>query len=479
MARFPRMLRAPGALIVAAAIAGSGIASSGCGDNIQPQGLTSDELLARLRALPGVTADLAPTEQTDFQYYVLHFEQPVDHDDPSQGTFLQEVSLLHRSSLATVPMIVQTSGYTDYYLDRPVELTKLLGANQVSIEHRYYGASRPVPTDWTKLTIEQMAADEHAIIVALRTIYGGAFVTTGGSKGGLTAVAHRRFYPDDVDGTVAYVAPLTLGAPDARYGAFATMADPGGCRQAVRDVATQMILRRDAMQARAALQTSHTYTRVAIGPAVEAAIVSLEWTFWQYFGVAQCANVPAVTASDDELFAFLDKVSPVWDDDDEQIGYFEAYYYESEAQLGYPEVDVAYLQPYQKYGEDAYANMLPAPEPAYSREWATDIETFVTVRGDRLLFIYGEWDPWTLGKFVLGVAKDSDALTQPQGTHGARLESLAPEDRDEAFAMLEAWTGVVPVTSQARRSGGHDNDSTDPPPPHLPPPLLYALRAQK
>src|SRR5262249_43663105 len=113
-----RMRRALGRLIIAAALAGSGITGSGWGDQFTPHGITSDQLLAHLRALPGVTADVGPTEQTDFQYYVLHFRQPVDHNDPSQRTFLQEVSLLHRSDLATVPMIVQTSGYADYYLDR-------------------------------------------------------------------------------------------------------------------------------------------------------------------------------------------------------------------------------------------------------------------------------------------------------------------------------------------------------------------------
>jgi len=475
------MPRALGGLIIAAAIAGSGIAGSGCGDNIQLHGLTPDELLARLRALPGVTADVAPTTQTDFQYYVLHFRQPVDHSDPGQGTFLQEVSLLHRSDLVTVPMIVQTSGYADYYLDRPVELTKLLGANQVSIEHRYFGGSRPVPTDWSKLTVEQMAADEHVIITALRTIYGGAFLSTGGSKGGMTAVFHRRFYPGDVDGTVAYVAPISFGAPDDRYPDFVDTIGPTDCRQAVRNVAAELIQRRDAMLARAQLQTSHTYTRISIGPALEAAIIDLEWTFWQYFGVAQCPNVPAVTASDDELFAFLDKISPVWDSDDEQIGYFEPYYYQAEAQLGYPNPDVSYLLPYQAYSDADYANELPGPEPVFDQDTMRDISDFLEKYGDRLLFIYGQWDPWTGGKFPLGDATNSDLLTQPEGTHGAQIESLVPADRDEAFAMLEAWTGVTPISSQARRASAQrsESDANDPPPPHMPPALVRALRTQK
>jgi len=467
------MKRALGLLgpIVAATLAGSG-----CGDNVTPQGLAPDELLQRLRALPGVTADEAPTQQADFHYYVLHITQPVDHDDPSQGTFQQEVSLLHRSDLAPVPMIVHTSGYSDYYLDRPVELTKLLAANQVSIEHRYYGASRPVPTDWSKLTIAQMAADEHAIITALRTIYGGAFLSTGGSKGGMTAVFHRRFYPDDVDGTVAYVAPLSFGAPDLRYPSFVDMIGTPACRQAVRDVATEMLVnRRAAMQAHAEQQASHTYTRVRIGPAVEASIASLEWTFWQYFGVDQCESIPPVTASDDALFAFLDKISPVSDCDDEQLRFFEAYFYQAYTQLGFPDGGAEYLATSLAYKEEDYLNELPTPEPDYDSIPMRDIDDFIEHHGERLLFIYGEWDPWTAGKFPLGDASDSETLIQPQGTHGARIESLTASDRASALAKLEAWTGVAPAVSRVRRAGG----DLELPPRRLPAGLVHAPRARK
>ncbi|HEX5062314.1 MAG TPA: S28 family serine protease, partial [Kofleriaceae bacterium] len=193
------------------------LALAACSDDTPK---TPDEILFALRQLPGVhDATEMPTQSAGYHYYVIHFEQKVDHNDPNSATFLQEVSLLHHDELH-YPMVVHTSGYWDYYLDRVVELTALLGANQISIEHRYFGESRPTPTDWTKLTIDQMAADQHEIVTALKKIYEGKFLTTGGSKGGMTATYHRRFYPDDVDGTVPYVAPISFAAPDARYAGF-------------------------------------------------------------------------------------------------------------------------------------------------------------------------------------------------------------------------------------------------------------------
>lgn len=422
----------------------------GCGDNIEP---SVDEVLARLRALPHVhDAAKYTTTTAGVDYIVLHFAQPVDHSDPTSATFLQQVSLLHRTIAA--PLIVHTSGYWDYYRDRQVELTQLLGGNQISIEHRYFGTSRPEPTDWTKLTIEQMAADQHIIVDELRSVYTGAALSTGGSKGGMTAVFHRRFFPDDVDGTVAYVAPISFGAPDGRYAHYLDAVGPPECRQAVRDAAIEMLHnRRVALEARAYLQaenTGYTYTRIALGPAVEAAIVELEWSFWQYFGVVNCTEVPAVNASDDAMFVFLNAVSPPSDNSDAQVGLFEAYYYQSQNQLGYPD-GADYLMPFLKYGDVDYAAALPVAQPAYDQGAAMrDIDDFVRQHGERFVFVYGEWDPWTGGAFELGNATDSLRVVQRQGTHNASLTQLASADVDAALAKLAAWTHVTPNRSPQR-----------------------------
>jgi hypothetical protein len=441
-------------LMCAAAVAGSaGVAGGGCGDDFEAPALTPEQVFVLLRRLPGVTVQEMPTDLPGYRHYVLQFTQPVDHDNPALGTFEQAVSLLHRDERAKVPLIIQTSGYADFNRGKPVELTRLLAANQVSIEHRYFGDSRPQPADWTKLTIKQMAADEHAVIEAMRSIYAGSFLTTGGSKGGMTAVFHRRFYPDDVDGTVAYVAPISFGAPDVRYAPFLDTIGPAACREAVRNAAVRMLSDdRDAMCSNAELQTGHDYTRVALRPAVEAAIVGLEWTFWQYSGVKRCPDVPGSEATVEELFAFLDDVSPPSDYDDKKVAEFEAYYYQSYAELGYPDAGTNYLTPFLWFGEEDYAGELPVPEePEYDDGVAMrDISEWVEDHGSRLLFIYGQWDPWTKGKFPLGNAalRDSHMLIVPEGTHMARIQYLELADRELALSRIEEWTGATPMISR-------------------------------
>jgi hypothetical protein len=438
---------------------------------------TPDEILAALRKLPGVhDAEEKPTHSLGYHYYVIHFEQKVDHNDPSSPTFLQEVSLLHHDEL-NYPMVVHTSGYWDYYHDSVVELTALLGANQISIEHRYFGESRPDPADWSKLTIDQMAADQHAIVTALKKIYEGKFLTTGGSKGGMTAIYYRRFYPDDVDGTVPYVAPISFGAPDSRYDPFLDTLGPDACRQQIRDVATDMLKNRRAgllalAQAQATMQNL-AYNRVKIEPALESAIFNLEWAFWQYRGVDVCGSVPAVTTDDNVMWKFLDDVSPVSDNADTKIAQFDAYYYQAYNQLGYPAGGAMYLDPYLQYTDADYLGALPTAQPPYDDGAAMiDVDRFVQEQGDRLLFVYGQWDPWTGGQFTLGNAKDSLLLVQAEGTHSSRISRLADADREAAFAKLEDWTGIKPVLPTGRSSHEYV-------PPRVPPAFSRALRARK
>lgn len=463
------MLRPALALLALAAAAGL----AACGDNEPTE---PDGLLGKLRALDGVTVESFPTDAEGYTFYVLRFTQPVDHTEPGGPTFEQRVSLLHRD--ITAPMVALTSGYWDYYGDSVYELTSLLAANQISIEHRFFGESRPDPADWTKLTIRQMADDQHRIIAALRTVYPGAFLTTGPSKGGMTATYHRRFYPDDVDGTVPYVAPISFAAPDLRYTGFLDAIGPAACRSALRAAATEMLQnRRAALLQRAqeqAAQGGHSYTRIPIGPALESAVAGLEWAFWQYFGVTSCTRVPAPTASDQELWQFLDLIAPVTDNDDESIGRFEAYYYQAYAQLGYPDAGAAYLEPYMMYTDADYDRALPTAIPAYDGGTAMhDIDDFVKGRGARLLFVYGEWDPWTGGSYDLGGAADSLRLVQGQGTHGSRLARLAPADRDAAFAKLAAWTGVSPTLP--RRRAALERVVRE---PHVPPAMIRGLGAR-
>ena len=148
-----------------------------------------------------------PTRFTGYRLFLLTYDQPADHDQPGGTRFPQRMALLHRDEAA--PMVLYSTGYFINPTSGRTELTRLINANQLLVEHRYFEPSRPQPTDWKLLTIEQAARNHHRIVSALKPLYGAKWLSSGGSKGGMTSIFHRRFFPDDVDGTVAYVSPST------------------------------------------------------------------------------------------------------------------------------------------------------------------------------------------------------------------------------------------------------------------------------
>ncbi|WP_315969283.1 S28 family serine protease [Psychroserpens burtonensis] len=151
--------------------------------------------------------------------YEIWFEQPVDYNDVSKGTFRQRVFLGFESQ--TLPVIVELRGY-GIGSERAGELAAHYKANQLSIEHRFFNNSRPERIDWNTLTIENAAKDQTTIIDAIRNaIYPNAkFITTGISKGCQTTMAHRRFFPNNVDASVCYVGPLNYQREDPRVYEF-------------------------------------------------------------------------------------------------------------------------------------------------------------------------------------------------------------------------------------------------------------------
>ena len=90
----------------------------------------------------------------------------------------------------------------------------------IFVEYRYFLESTPEPKDWQYLTAENSADDLHAITTAFKNIYPGKWIATGISKGGQTTLLYRTFYPDDVDISVPYVAPLCYGVEDGRHEPF-------------------------------------------------------------------------------------------------------------------------------------------------------------------------------------------------------------------------------------------------------------------
>ena len=162
--------------------------------------------------------------------YELFFTQPLDHKDPESPEFTQRVVVNHAGY--DRPVVVQIEGYSLFSKNRS-ELGRLLNANEIIIEHRFFAESKPDSMDWSKLNIWQAATDHHKIIQAFKKLYPGKWVSTGISKGGQATIFHRRFYPEDVDVSIPYVAPVNLSDEDFRVYDFLDSVGTPTCRNRI------------------------------------------------------------------------------------------------------------------------------------------------------------------------------------------------------------------------------------------------------
>lgn len=410
------------------------------------------DILDELRAIDGMVVDEQPAPVDGYRLFVMTYRQPVDHRDPAGPTFDQRMTLLHRDYAA--PVVAHNSGYFVSTAGRRAQITAMTDGNQLSLEHRFFEPSRPAPANWAALTIEQAASDQHRITQALKArIYrANKWLTTGASKGGMTSLFHRRFFPDDVDATVAYVAPLDFPAdavqsPTNRYFVFLeNVGTSASCRQQLKDFQNLALARRAAMKTRMAQKAS--YTILGADQALEFAVEELPFIFWQYGSQAQCSTIPGAAASDDRVFKFLDDTIGAASYGDDDISAFVPYYHQSATQLGYPSSDESYLVGLLHPQQDTAAAYVPSGIPVgpYDNGAAmTDIQSWIASSGTRIMLIYGERDPWTAGAVDLGAATDSFKFIAPAGNHGSSITSLSAEDSATATATVLRWAGVSPA----------------------------------
>ena len=146
--------------------------------------------------------------------YKFYYEQPLDHNDASKGTFRQEVVVFLRD--VDAPTVVYLSDYEMSYKNRDDAWYNDLGydleANYVEIEHRYFGDSKiQNDTKWEYISAKQAAADQHEIINALKPLLKG-WVSTGVVE----PMFLTYFYPDDVDVTTVFCSPFLTSMKDDR-----------------------------------------------------------------------------------------------------------------------------------------------------------------------------------------------------------------------------------------------------------------------
>ena len=76
----------------------------------------------------------------------------------------------------------------------------------------------------------------------------------------------------------------------------------------------------------------------------------------------------------------------------------------------------------------------------YDPSTIQDIDRWLRTEGDNIIYIYGEYDPWTAALLEPGEGTNALFILQPGEDHGVRIGDLDEEAR--VLDSLEAWLGV-------------------------------------
>lgn len=404
---------------------------------------SNKELYQKLCTLKGViTVDSLPSDYSS-EKYVVTIRQPLDHKHPEKGSFTQRVVISHEGF--DRPTVLVTEGYGGDYALNPRyrdELAGLFQTNTVFVEHRYFSGSVPDTVDWQYLTAQNSASDLHLITTLFKQIYPQKWISTGISKGGQTALIYRAFFPNDVDITVPYVAPVSRSAEDGRHEPFLNKVGDKKTRQAILSFQREVLKRRGEIipiMEKFCMEKQLSF-RISMNEVLDYCVLEYSFAFWQWGTPA--SQIPANSATTEVLFKHLTEISGP--------DYFatgqptQAFFIQAARELGYYGYDI---EPFKdllfiRTAKD-YLQRIMLPEGItiqFQPELYKKLTNFIETSDPRLIFVYGEYDPWTsVGITKLDGKKNMFVAIQPKGSHRARINTLPDSLRDKVIKTINLW----------------------------------------
>ena len=417
-------------------------------DNDKPQDNTTQiSFIDQIAHLEGVS-NLTVLKTDNFvDKCVFFIEQPLNHKDITKGVFKQRVFVSHKGF--DRPTVFVTEGYgADYaaYARYTNELADLFNTNLIVVEHRYFLESTPVPRDWEYLTAENSANDLHRIFTALKTVYQQKWISTGLSKGGQTTMIYQTFFPNDMDIAVPYVGPLNRGVEDGRHEIF--LRESVGTQQdraIIQAFQLELLKRRSKLMPLFAAHCNERKFefRASLDEIFDFSVLEYPFTHWQYG--TSIDNIPVLTASDEELFNhFIAVSSPQYF---QEFSMFESFFVQAERELGYYGYDI---DPFAVYlsikNTQGYMKKLFVPKDAdvtFDKTLYDKICAYLEKEDPRMIFIYGEYDPWSATAVDMSVnMKNKQHILVayvPKGSHTVNIRSLPDSLQKQVINTITKW----------------------------------------
>ena len=404
-----------------------------------------DSLEQALYNLPDVSFTKLSKPGDKYLQYALTIKQPLDHQHPERGFFYQRIKLTHKGF--DKPTVMETEGYWLWNGGTGNELEQILDANNLDVEYRFYGKSLPDSMNWQYLTLEQATADYHKINELFKTIYKNKWISTGISKGGETTIYYKYFYPDDVDLSVPYVAPLDNSLEDKRIYHFFDTIGTEACRKKIYDFQVFLLQHEPEITDKLKWYSQgaglhYTYTG-SVEKSFEYCVLEFSFSFWQYNG--KCDSIP--TNKDVETYLkFLLANDDIWSFADEGIKAYEAHYYQAQTQSGYYSYNIEPFKKYLHYFTSNPSSIFP-PKSAvitkYDSMLNVNVQNWLADKGNNILYIYGGFDTWTSAGVIPTDKVNSKRYVVPNTSHAtARIKNMPADMQTDFVQKIKEITGL-------------------------------------
>jgi len=376
----------------------------------------------------------------------LKIEQPLDHRDPDGKKFHQRLYISHIDP--GQPVVLVTAGYdANYYYTS--EIAAELKCNQIMVEHRYFGESKPDSLDWNYLDTWQAASDHHRIVTMFKSLYPGDWISTGISKGGQSVIYHGYYYPDDVDVRIPYVAPLNYTIEDERIYAFLDQVGNSRARKKVRKF-QRMVLKNQEKYLPAFRQFSekrgYSYDIVGgVEKAFEYCVLEYDFAYWQW-GYVQAKNIPGLAARPMEVIEHMNRVAGFDYFDDAFILEYRPFFYQALTEMGYYGYELDRFEPYLRHVENPVFTFTVPPEVEirFDPELSPAVERYLATDGDNYIYIYGEYDTWSATAVTSTGITNSRIFIKKEGSHRTRINNMPDNQREEIYRTIEKFLQKEP-----------------------------------
>jgi hypothetical protein len=181
--------------------------------------------------------------------------------------------------------------------------------------------------------------------------------------------------------------------------------------------------------------------RASLSEIYDYSVLEFSFSFWQWGNSTK--DIPALTSTDKEIFAYWQKVSSC-DYFDIQSGKANApFFVQAKRELGYYAYDA---KPFRKVIDthntsDYIAKLFLEKDKCYpfDPQMSIDVDLYLKKSATKMMLIYGGNDPWSASAADGGKNPGVLKFVQKGGSHRTRINTLPEPQRVEAIKTLKSW----------------------------------------